>query len=97
VEVTFSGTLDAKLAALVEALRANLPNVFLAFTTRGQSFVDLLAEVAKSAPATFDPGKLGLEGSACVAMIAPIVVQAATNIQASMTAAGSIAASTGGA
>jgi len=96
VDVVFSGDADAEVSALIDALRLNLPNIFLVFKTRGEAFVKTAVEVGGNASAIFDPGKMGLKGTACLAAIVPVLVQAGDNASAAFEASASIVASTGG-
>jgi hypothetical protein len=96
VDVQFTGNLSADASVVIDALRLNLPNIFLVFTARGKAFVDMVANVSASASAVVDPGKLGVKGTACLAAIVPVLVQAADNMSAAFNASASITASTGG-
>jgi hypothetical protein len=96
VDVTFTGSADAEASVVIDALRLQLPNIFLVFTTRGKAFADMIANVAGSASAVVDPGKLGVKGTACLAAIVPIMIQAGENMSAAFDASVKITGSTGG-
>jgi hypothetical protein len=96
VDVAFVGSLDAEAAFVLDALRLNLPNIFLVFTTRGEAFVKTVLDVGANAQGVVDLGKLGIKGTACLAAIAPVMLQAGENMKAAFDASASITASTGG-
>jgi hypothetical protein len=95
LDIAFSasaeGSASADAALMVEALRLHLPEILLVFQGRGQAFVDLTGKVVTSGSATLDPGKLGVKGTACLAAIVPVVVQAGANVKAAVEASGSVA------
>jgi hypothetical protein len=95
LDIAFSasaeGSASADAALMVEALRLHLPEILLVFQARGQAFIDLSGKVVASGSATLDPGKLGVKGTACLAAIVPVVVQAGANVKAAVEASGSIA------
>jgi hypothetical protein len=93
--ITASGSLDAEGSVLIDALRINLPDIFLIFTTRGKAFADMVANVAGSAETVVDPGKLGLKGTACLGAIVPVIVQAGASMSAAFNASVSVAGSVG--
>lgn len=95
VEIVAAGTVDAEGAILIEALRLHLPDIFLVFQARGEAFVKLTAQVAGSASAVVDPGKLGVKGTACLGAIVPVMLAAGENIGAAFQASGSVAGSVG--
>jgi hypothetical protein len=77
-------------ALMVEALRLHLPRIVLVFRARGQSFVDLVGKVVTSGSATLNPARLGVRGTACITVIAPVVVQAGANVKAAVESSGSV-------
>jgi hypothetical protein len=86
-----SGTASGQASLMIEALRVNLPQILLVFQARGQAFVELTGKVVASGSATLNPGKLGVKGTACLAAIVPVVVQAGANVKAAVEASGSVA------
>lgn len=94
IQFAASAQASAEGAVVVEALRLHLPNILLVFQARGEAFAKLVANVSASGAATLQGaagGKLGVKGTACLGAIIPIIAQAATNAQATVTASGSIA------
>ncbi len=95
LDISFKGAAAAsasgEAALMVEAIRLYLPEILLVFQARGQAFVDLTGKVVASGSATLDPGKLGLKGTACLAAIVPVVIQAGANVKAAVEASGSVA------
>ncbi|MBX3201302.1 MAG: hypothetical protein KF894_24415 [Labilithrix sp.] len=85
------GNVSGEAALMVEAIRLHLPEILLVFQARGQAFVDLTGKVVASGSATLDPGKLGVKGTACLAAIVPVVIQAGANVKAAVEASGSVA------
>lgn len=97
LKASAQGSANAQVNAVVESLKVNLPKIFLTFEARGKAFADMVVNVSGSATAIFDPGKLGVKGTACAAAIVGVLVEAAGNASASFEASGSVAASlTGG-
>jgi hypothetical protein len=96
VDVAFSGSVDSDAAVVIEALKVNLPKIFLVFQVRGKAFVDLIVTVSGNASAVVDPGKLGVKGTACLGAIIPVMAAAAENMNGAFQASGSIAGSVGG-
>lgn len=86
-----SGSATGQASLMIDALRLNLPQILLVFQARGQAFVDLTGKVVASGSATLNPGKLGVKGTACLAAIVPVVVQAGANVKAAVEASGSVA------
>lgn len=95
VDVVFGGTVDAEISVVLEALKVNLPNIFLVFQARGKAFVDMIATVSGNASAVVDPGKLGVKGTACLGAIVPVMVAAAENMNGAFQASASVAGSVG--
>ena len=85
------GSASGEAALMVEAIRLYLPEILLVFQARGKAFVDLTGKVVASGSATLDPGKLGVKGTACLAAIVPVVVQAGANVTAAVEASGKVA------
>ena len=96
VEVVFGGSIDAEASVVLEALKVNLPNIFVVFQARGKAFVDMIVTVSGNASAVVDPGKLGVKGTACLGAIIPVMAAAAENMNGAFQASGSVAASVGG-
>ena len=95
LDIAFSaaaqGSASADAALMVEAIRLHLPEILLVFQARGQAFIDLSGKVVASGSATLNPGKLGVKGTACLAAIVPVVVQAGANVKAAVEASASVA------
>lgn len=85
------GSASGEAALMIEALRLNLPEILLVFEARGKAFVDLTGKVVASGSASLDPGKLGVKGTACLAAIVPVVIQAGANVTAAVEASGKVA------
>ncbi|AKU94342.1 keratin associated protein [Labilithrix luteola] len=96
VDIVFTGNATAEVNAVIDALKFNLPNIFLVVKARGQAFVDLTATVAGNADAVFEPGNLSVKGAACLGAIVPAIVKAGTDMGATFKAAGKVSASVGG-
>ncbi len=91
VDVTFTGSMNAEVGLVLDALRLNLPTVFLVAESRGKAFLDLIAKVSGSAQSVVDPGKLGVKGTACLGAIVPVMVAASANMSAAFNASVGVA------
>jgi hypothetical protein len=85
VNITVSGTSSDQIAALVDTLETNLPNLILVVKARGMAFANLISTVSASGSATLSGG-IDVQGAACLAQIAPAVAQAATDFPVAVSA-----------
>jgi hypothetical protein len=89
--VTFNADAQASFDILVNTLEVNLPKLVLVFKARGDAFVtDLKAVADAGVSLSADPGKLSGKATACIVPIAAAASTALTNMQASLSASGSV-------
>lgn len=86
---------QAKVGAVINTLKVNLPNILVVFKARGQAIVKLAGNVAGSADAVFSPGDLSVKGAACLIPIIGAIKGAAETLPATLEASASVSASAG--
>jgi hypothetical protein len=84
-QLTIGGNTQG-LDDVIATLKANLPKLLTAIKVRGEAVVKGTANLTGSGQVTFDPGKLGVKGTACVVAIAGAIAEAAQNSTVSVQA-----------
>jgi hypothetical protein len=98
VEVTTQVAVDADLGRYIQVLEANLPPLIVALKARGQTFVDLVSNLASSAGATGSAvvsGNLSARATACLVPIAVTIGEASLNARVSVEASATVLGSVG--
>jgi hypothetical protein len=80
-QLTIGGS-TAGIEDVIATLRAHLPQLLLAIKTRGEAIVSATGSLTGSGTVTFDPGKLGVKGAACLIAAVSAIGEAAGNAKA---------------
>lgn len=94
-QLTIDGSGTAEVQAVIDTLRLNLPRLLLAIKARGEFVAKTSLELSTSFSGVVDPGKLGVEGSACLVSVGAALVQAAGNAGAATSGGLKVTASAG--
>ncbi len=98
VVITARAGLDAEVGRYLQVLEANLGPLIVLLKARGQTFVDLVGQVATGAGATGSAavsGELNVRASACLVPIAATIGEAAANARLSVQASGDVLGAVG--
>lgn len=96
--ITFSGSADvnaqAKISAVIDTLKVNLPAIIVVWKARGQAFVDLVGTISTSASGSIS-GDLSTKATACLIPIGETLVASAGSIKATLSASASVGGAAG--
>jgi hypothetical protein len=87
-----AGVDDTQLQAALDSLKANLPNLLIAFKGRAATFADTAGVAVTAGGEIAASGKLGAKGTICAADIAIAIADAVDNMAKAASAAGTVAA-----
>jgi hypothetical protein len=87
------GTGTAQLQTLATALEANLPDLILYGTSRGDALVDIAGELEASVDGAVSAAADNVKAAACVALAAEAAVSAVANVKASVSVSVEVSAS----
>lgn len=98
LDIRLSAAVDvaaqARISAVIDTLKVNLPRILVVLKARGQAFVDLVGTVSGSASASVS-GDLGVKGTACLIPIGEALVDAAGSIPVTLQASAKVTGSAG--
>jgi len=98
VAVTARALTDPEVQRYLRVLEANIPPLLVMLKARGQTFVDIVGEVAGAAGATGSAavsGELSARANACLVPIATTIGEAAANARVSVQMSADVLASVG--
>ena len=91
ITIKASGNVEARY---INSIKANLPNLLVVFTARGQAFVGLLGKVSTSLAGSVS-GDIGVKGLACLNTVGAGLVKGTGQMTAAVSASGSVVSSFG--